>query len=182
MEPGQASVVMMKIFGISGFSGSGKTTLIEAILPILADMCVTTSVIKHTHHDFDVEPPGKDSARFRSAGAYEVMTCSAYRYAIVRELRGVTMPDLTRQLQRLAPCDLVLVEGFHADPIDRIEVFRPSLGRSPRCQGDPHLVALATDAPYESNVPLWPLNQPERIAQLICAHLQIKTKGGDGDE
>ena len=171
----------MKIFGISGHSGSGKTTLIEAMLPILKAAGVHTSVIKHTHHDFELEPPHKDSARFRRAGAQEVMTCSAWRYAIVRELAGEAMPDLNSQIDRLAPCDLVLVEGFHADPIARLEVFRPALERSPRCLDDPNLVAMASDESFESTVPIWPLNDPQQIVRNICAHLGLPMNSGGRD-
>jgi len=92
-----------KVFGISGHSGSGKTTLIQAMLPVLLQMGVKSSVIKHTHHDFVVEPPGKDSARFRAAGAHEVMVCSSHRYAIVREMRDEPALSLDEQVSRLAP-------------------------------------------------------------------------------
>lgn len=165
----------MKAFGVSGHSGSGKTTLIEAMLPVLASLGVRTSVIKHTHHDFEVEPSGKDSARFRASGAFEVMVCSSHRYAIVRELGGVQVPALGEQMARLAPCDLVLIEGYHDDPIPRIEVFRPSLGRTPRCLTDPGLVALASDESLSVEVDVWPLNDPAQIARLICRHLQVDT-------
>lgn len=170
----------MKVFGISGHSGSGKTTLIEAMLPELAALGVRTSVIKHTHHDFQMEPPGKDSARFRASGAYEVMVCSAHRYAIVRDLDGTDVPSLDEQLARLAPCDLVLVEGYHDYPIPRLEVFRHAVERAPRCLADQHLVALASDEPLPFEHELWPLNEPVHIARLICQHLQIDTvsKGG----
>lgn len=166
---------MSKVFGVSGHSGSGKTTLIQAMLPELARLGVRTSVIKHTHHDFVMEPATKDSAKFRAAGAHEVMVCSSHRYAIVRELRGEPMPSLNDQIARLAPCDLVLVEGFHADPIDRLEVYRPSMGKPARCLGDPHLVAFASDQTHESGVDTWPLNDPSAIAWLICNHLKVDT-------
>lgn len=169
----------MKVFGISGHSGSGKTTLIEAMLGELNAMGVRTSVIKHTHHDFVVEPPGKDSARFRACGAHEVMVCSAHRYAIVRELDGKHVPTLADQLARLAPCDLVLVEGYHADPVPRVEVFRPALGRPPRCVDDPDLVAFVSDQSLPFGQTVWPLNDPARVARLICAHLQVHTETGD---
>ena len=166
--------LLSKVFGISGHSGSGKTTLIQAMLPVLMQMGVRTSVIKHTHHDFVVEPVGKDSAKFRAAGAYEVMVCSAHRYAIVRELRNEPI-SLEAQVRRMDSCDLILVEGFHADTIDRIEVYRPSTGRDPRCVNDPHLVAFASDQPLNFGQSVWPLNEPARIARLICDYLQIDT-------
>ncbi|WP_373824800.1 molybdopterin-guanine dinucleotide biosynthesis protein B, partial [Achromobacter insuavis] len=103
---------MTPVFGIAGRSGSGKTTLIEAMLPLLGARGLKVSVIKHSHHDFEMEPPGKDSARFRQAGAQEVMVASPFRYAIVHELRGAPEPSLAEQVARLAPADVVLVEGF----------------------------------------------------------------------
>jgi len=165
------------VFSIAGHSGSGKTTLIEAMLPEFAAMGVRTSVIKQTHHDFEIEPSGKDSARLRAAGAFEVMVSSPFRYVIVRELRGEAAPGLQDQLARLDTCDLILVEGFHADPVPRLEVFRPSLGKPQRCHGDPNLVAIASDEPVDLGMPVWPLNEPATIALKICQHLGIAIRG-----
>src|SRR5690554_7726378 len=122
---------MKNIFGIAGRSGSGKTTLIEAMLPLLQARGLTVNVIKHSHHDLQLEPPHKDSARFRQAGAQEVMVASPYRYAIVHELRERCEPKLTEQLARLSPADLVLVEVFEHEAIPRLEVYRPANGTPP---------------------------------------------------
>lgn len=158
---------MTPVFGLAGRSGSGKTTLIEAMLPLLGAAGLKVSVIKHSHHDFDMEPPGKDSARFRQAGAQEVMVASPFRYAIVHELRGAPEPSLHDQVARLAPADLVLVEGFkHAD-IPRIEVYRPALGKPPLHADDPSFLAVVTDAVLETDLPCLPLNDPAAVAEFI---------------
>ena len=133
---------MTPVFGIAGRSGSGKTTLIEAMLPLLGARGLKVSVIKHSHHDFEMEPPGKDSARFRQAGAQEVMVASPFRYAIVHELRGAPEPSLQEQVARLAPADLVLVEGFKQAAIPRIEVYRPALGKPPLHAEDLSLIHI----------------------------------------
>ncbi len=158
---------MTPVFGLAGRSGSGKTTLIEAMLPLLGAAGLKVSVIKHSHHDFDMEPPGKDSARFRQAGAQEVVVASPFRYAIVHELRGAPEPSLHDQVARLAPADLVLVEGFkHAD-IPRIEVYRPALGKPPLHADDPSFLAVVTDAVLETDLPCLPLNDPAAVAEFI---------------
>ncbi|KOF54136.1 MULTISPECIES: molybdopterin-guanine dinucleotide biosynthesis protein B [unclassified Achromobacter] len=164
---------MSPVFGIAGRSGSGKTTLIEAMLPLLAARGLTVSVIKHSHHDFEMEPPGKDSARFRQAGAHEVMVASPYRYAIVHELRGAPEPGLQAQVARLAPADLVLVEGFKQAAIPRIEVYRPELGKPPLHAEDGGFVAVATDAALETALPRLPLNDPAAVAAFICETLGL---------
>ncbi len=158
---------MTSVFGIAGRSGSGKTTLIEAMLPLLGAAGLRVSVIKHSHHDFQLEPPGKDSARFRLAGAQEVMVASPFRYAIVHELRGAPEPSLQDQIARLAPADLVLVEGFKHAGIPRIEVYRPALGKPPLHEGDAAFLAVATDAVLNTALPCLPLNQPAVVAEFI---------------
>ncbi len=114
----------MKVLGIAGYSGSGKTTLIEKIVPILVKEGLRVSLIKHAHHEFDVDQRGKDSFRHRQAGCTEVLVSSSTRWALMHELRGEAEPDLEAQLRHFSPCDLVLVEGYKADPIPRIEVHR----------------------------------------------------------
>ncbi|MFY3548360.1 molybdopterin-guanine dinucleotide biosynthesis protein B [Achromobacter insolitus] len=164
---------MTPVFGIAGRSGSGKTTLIEAMLPLLAARGLRVSVIKHSHHDFQMEPPGKDSARFRQAGAQEVMVASPFRYAIVHELRGAPEPTLQEQLARLAPADLVLVEGFKHAAIPRIEVYRPALGKPPLHEDDGSFLAVATDTPLQTALPCLPVNEPARVADFICRTLGL---------
>jgi len=164
---------MTPVFGIAGRSGSGKTTLIESMLPLLAARGLRVNVIKHSHHDFQMEPPGKDSARFRRAGAQEVMVSSPFRYAIVHELREAPEPPLDEQLARLSPADLVLVEGFKQAPIPRIEVYRPAAGKPPLHAEDCNLLAVATDAPLDIGLPCLPLNEPEKVVAFICRALAL---------
>ncbi|WP_454694544.1 molybdopterin-guanine dinucleotide biosynthesis protein B [Achromobacter aegrifaciens] len=164
---------MTPVFGIAGRSGSGKTTLIEAMLPLLAARGLRVSVIKHSHHDFQMEPPGKDSARFRQAGALEVMVASPFRYAIVHELRDAPEPTLDDQLARLSPADLVLVEGFKQAAIPRLEVYRPALGKPPLHGEDNSFLAVATDAPLATGLPSLPVNEPAQVADFICRTLGL---------
>ncbi|KNY10210.1 molybdopterin-guanine dinucleotide biosynthesis protein B [Achromobacter piechaudii] len=164
---------MSPVFGIAGRSGSGKTTLIEAMLPLFAARGLRVNVIKHSHHDFQMEPPGKDSARFRLAGAQEVMVASPYRYAIVHELRDAPEPTLDEQLARLSPADLVLVEGFKQAAIARIEVYRPVVGKPPLHADDGSFLAVVTDAALDTELPCLPLNEPARVVDFICARLGL---------
>ena len=133
------------LVGLSGWSGSGKTTLLEKILPLLSLMGLRVNVIKSSHHDVELEPPGKDSARIRGAGAAEVMLASPYRYMLAHELRGEREPTLKELVSRMKPADLVLVEGFRDEPITRIEVFRPSLGKKPMYPENKYIEVVASD-------------------------------------
>ncbi|GGY06080.1 molybdopterin-guanine dinucleotide biosynthesis protein B [Massilia dura] len=135
------------VIGIVGRSGSGKTTLLEYLIGRLAAQGRKVNVIKHSHHDLELEPPGKDSARLRRAGAAEVMVASPYRFAIMRELRGAAEPGLDEQVARLAPADLTLVEGFKAWPIDKLEIHRDVGDKGPLYPDDPHIVAVASTLP-----------------------------------
>lgn len=173
-KPG-AKRVTAKVFGLAGRSGSGKTTLLEALLPLFIGRGLSVNVIKHSHHDITLEPPGKDSARLRAAGAQEVMVSSPYRFAIMHELREQQQPSLKEQLARLAPADLTLVEGFKHDAIARLEVFRPALGQAPLFeQADFSCVAVASDIPKPASAPAtldWlPLNDPAAIAAYIVRY------------
>ena len=120
----------MRIFGLAGWSGSGKTTLLTAIIPELVARGLTVSTIKHAHHEFDIDRPGKDSWRHRQAGAGEVMVASARRWAIMHELRGAAEPTLEELVAQMRPVDLLLVEGWKHHPHPKIEVHRPSLGKT----------------------------------------------------
>ena len=157
----------MKALGIAGYSGSGKTTLIERLLPRLASAGLAVSVIKQSHHDFEVDRPGKDSWRHRQAGAREVLLTSPHRWMLVGELRGATEPDLHAHLTRLSPCDLVLVEGYKHDPIPRIEVHRAGGDRPLLHPRDPHVIAIATDEPLETKLPQFELGDAPAIARFI---------------
>ena len=164
---------MSPVFAIAGRSGSGKTTLIEAMLPGLAARGLKVNVVKHSHHDFQMEPPAKDSARFRAAGAQEVMIASPFRFAIVHELRGAPEPTLDEQLARLSPADLVLVEGFKRAEVPRLEVYRPAVGKPPLHAEEPGFLAVATDVPLDIALPCLPLGQPAEVAAFICRALGL---------
>ncbi|MEW5944116.1 MAG: molybdopterin-guanine dinucleotide biosynthesis protein B, partial [Pseudomonadota bacterium] len=154
----------MKVFGFAGFSGSGKTTLIEKLIPLLVAQGIKVSLIKHAHHDFEVDQPGKDSWRHRKAGCSEVLVSSAQRWALMHELRGEPEPDLQQHLRHLSPCDLVLVEGFKKEPIPKLEIHRPALGKPLLYPEDNHIVAIASDVPLEAALPRFDLDQPAQIA------------------
>ena len=157
----------MKVFGFAGQSGSGKTTVIENLIPIFSGMGLTVSVIKHTHHGFDVDNPGKDSWRQRHAGASEVLLTSDIRWALMHELHGAAEPELPEQLRRLSPCDLVLVEGFKRQPIPKLEVWRIANNSPPLYPTDPNIVAIATDAKLDIALPIFALGDYPGVAQFI---------------
>lgn len=133
----------MKIFGFAGYSGAGKTTLIEQLIPRFIAHGLTVSMIKHTHHDFDVDRPGKDSYRHRHAGATEVMLVCDQRWVLMHELRGRPEPSFEEQLANFSPCDLLLVEGYKATPIPKLEVHRQANGRPFIWPENPSVVAVA---------------------------------------
>jgi len=163
----------MRILGIAGWSGSGKTTLIEKLIPALAARGIAVSTIKHAHHQFDVDVPGKDSWRHRQAGAHEVLVASDRRFALLHENAVPGEPDLDVLVARLAPVDLVLVEGFKRAPIPFIEVWRAA-SRQPRLSGNGQApVALVCDRPSESaGETVLPLDDPDAVADFIFAWLQ----------
>lgn len=162
----------MKALGLAGYSGSGKTTLIEKLLPRLRARGLEISVIKQSHHDFEVDMPGKDSWRHRRAGAREVLLTSPHRWMLVHELEGAAEPDLADHLGRLSPCDLVLVEGFRHAALPKIEVWRAANARPWLHPGDPHIIAVAADAEPPGNLPLLNMNDPEAIAAFILEWLK----------
>jgi molybdopterin-guanine dinucleotide biosynthesis protein B len=163
----------MRIFGLAGWSGSGKTTLLAAIIPELAARGLSVSTIKHAHHDFDIDRPGKDSWRHRQAGAREVMVASARRWALMRELRGDAEPSLDELVTRLGPVDVVIVEGFKRHPHPKLEVHRPSLGKPLLYPDDPHIVAIASDEPFAAPLPLLSLADPAAVAGFMLDHLGL---------
>jgi molybdopterin-guanine dinucleotide biosynthesis protein B len=163
----------VKLIGLTGWSGSGKTTLLTALLPLLIARGLSVSTVKHAHHGFDVDRPGKDSFRHREAGAREVLVASARRWALMHEIDGPepALPDL---LARLAPVDLVLVEGFKANPHPKIEVHRPSTGAEPMWPERPDIVAVASDAPLrDCNRMELPLNDPAAIVDWMLRFLSF---------
>jgi molybdopterin-guanine dinucleotide biosynthesis protein B len=160
----------MRIFGFAGWSGSGKTTLIEQILPRLTAHGLRVSIVKHAHHSFDLDQPGKDSYRHRHAGAMEVMVASERRWAIIHELRGAPEPSLDELLQHLSPCDLVLVEGWKRYPVAKMEVFRSANGKPPLYPEDPHIVAIATDVSLPCDLPQLGLSDVDAVAAYILSY------------
>jgi molybdopterin-guanine dinucleotide biosynthesis adapter protein len=162
---------MRTVLGVVGWSGSGKTQLLEYLVASLAARGLRINIVKHSHHDVMLEPPHKDSARLRFAGAAEVMLASPYRTAIMRELRGEPEPSLAEQLARLAPADLTLVEGYKWEPIRKLEVHRPALGQPALYPNDAHIAAVASDIPRPESVApdvAWlDLNDPAAVLAWI---------------
>jgi molybdopterin-guanine dinucleotide biosynthesis adapter protein len=163
----------VKTFGFAGWSGSGKTTLVEKLIPRFVQGGLRVSLIKHAHHNFDVDTPGKDSHRHRQAGASEILVTSSRRWVLMHELRGAQEPSFDEQVKRVSPCDLLLVEGFKFAPIPKLEVWRKDTGEALLHPNDPHIVALATDAKVETKLPLLDLNDDAAIAQFILKHLGL---------
>jgi len=161
----------MKVIGIAGYSGSGKTTLIEKLIPLLVQAGLRVSLVKHAHHEFDVDQPGKDSYRHRHAGCSEVLVSSSRRWALMHELRGAAEPTLAEQLKHLSPCDLVIVEGYKGEPIAKVEVHRRAAGAPLLHPADSHVVAIATDEPLDSRLPQIALDDVEGVARFILEHL-----------
>jgi molybdopterin-guanine dinucleotide biosynthesis protein B len=163
----------VKIFGFAGWSGSGKTTLIEKLIPRFVGAGLRVSLIKHAHHSFDVDQPGKDSYRHRHAGAAEVMVTSSRRWVLMHELRGAHEPPFEEQVKRMSPCNLLLVEGFKFAPIPKLEVWRAETGEPLLHPNDSHIVAVASDAKVETKVPLLDLNDVDGIASFIVKKLEL---------
>ena len=163
----------MKTFGFAGWSGSGKTTLIEKLIPLLAKRGLRVSLIKHAHHTFDVDVPGKDSYRHRHAGANEVLVTSSRRWVLMHELRGAAEPSFDEQVRHLSPCDVLFVEGFKFAPIPKLEVWRAETGEPLLHPKDPHIVAVASDAKVETKLPLLNLNDHTAIEAFIVRHLEL---------
>ena len=154
----------MKVMGIAGWSGAGKTTLLAAVLPRLVAVGLRVSTVKHAHEGFDLDRPGKDSYRHREAGAREVMLASGTRWALLHEVEGPE-PGLPALLARLAPCDLVLVEGWKWHPYPKLEVYRPALGKPPLWPEVPGVVGVASDSVLPGCPhPVLALNDPDAIA------------------
>jgi len=164
----------MKVFGFAGWSGSGKTTLIEKLIPRFAGAGLRVSLIKHAHHTFDLDQPGKDSYRHRHAGAAEVLVTSSRRWVLMHELRGAPEPSFDAQLAKLSPGDIVIVEGFKHPPIAKLEVWRRATGEPLLHPNDAHIVAVASDSKIETKLPLLDLNDDAAISSFILAHLRLQ--------
>jgi molybdopterin-guanine dinucleotide biosynthesis protein B len=163
----------MRIFGLAGWSGSGKTTLLTAIIPHFVARGLVVSTIKHAHHEFDIDRPGKDSWRHREAGANEVMVASSRRWALMHELRGAAEPSLEDLVAKMRPADLLLVEGFKFHPHPKLEVHRPLVGKPLLYPEDPHIVAIASDADLRAPLPVLPLADPSTVVGFILDRLGL---------
>jgi molybdopterin-guanine dinucleotide biosynthesis protein B len=163
----------MRVIGLAGWSGSGKTTLLTKVIPALTGRGLRVSTLKHAHHTFDVDQPGKDSYVHRAAGATEVLVGAASRWALVHELRGETEPSLAELLQRLSPVDLVVIEGYKREAHPKLEVFRAEVRKPLLHPGDPHIVAVAADGPLPlATVPVIPLDDIDAIVDTMLAHAE----------
>jgi len=161
----------MRIIGLAGWSGSGKTTLLTKVIPRIVARGMTVSTIKHAHHSFDLDQPGKDSHSHRVAGATEVLVGSGRRWAIVHELRGEAEPTLMDLLQKASPVDLVVVEGYKTERHPKLEVYRLSNGKPLLHPDDPAIVAVASDvALANARVPVVELNDTEAIIEILLHH------------
>jgi molybdopterin-guanine dinucleotide biosynthesis protein B len=160
----------MRVIGLAGWSGSGKTTLITKVIPVLVGRGLKIATIKHAHHDFDIDRPGKDSWLHREAGASEVLVASDRRWALVHELRDDPEPPLAALLAKLAPADLVIIEGFKRHRLPKLEVFRAAVGKPLLHPQDDCIVAIASDGPVpQSPLPVLMLDDIEGIAGMLLA-------------
>jgi molybdopterin-guanine dinucleotide biosynthesis protein B len=159
-----------KVLGVVGWSGSGKTTLITKLIPVLAGRGLRVATLKHAHHAFDVDQPGKDSYEHRKAGASEVIVSSSRRWVQMHEVGNEPEATLADLLKRLSPCDLVLIEGFKTERHPKMEVFRKAADKSPPLHPDDNrIVAIASDQSFpDAGIPVVDLNDTEAVADLIC--------------
>jgi molybdopterin-guanine dinucleotide biosynthesis protein B len=161
----------MRIIGLAGWSGSGKTTLLTKVIPRIVARGLSVSTLKHAHHNFDIDQPGKDSHSHRVAGATEVLIGSERRWALVHELRGTEEPRPSKLLQKLSRVDLVLIEGYKREPHPKLEVYRAAVGQPLLHPSDPSIVAIASDAPWPgAKIPLVDLDDVERIVDILIHH------------
>ena len=167
----------MKIFGLAGWSGSGKTTLIVKLIPLIIGKGLTVSTIKHAHHAFDIDRPGKDSFEHRQSGAKEVLISSANRWALMHELPEEREPPLSELIKRMSVVDLLLVEGFKWESHPKIEVYRSSLGKPLLQPDDKNIIAVACDEKLNNiDVPKLQLSSVSEIAEFILTTLKIPTR------
>jgi molybdopterin-guanine dinucleotide biosynthesis adapter protein len=161
----------MRIIGLAGWSGSGKTTLLTKVIPRLVARGLAVSTLKHAHHGFDIDRPGKDSHSHRLAGATEVLVGSSARFALVHELRGAPEPTLGMLLKKLSPVDLVLIEGYKREGHPKLEVFRAATGKPLLHPDDPAIIAVASDTPLPAaQIPVIDLDDIEAVADILLNH------------
>jgi molybdopterin-guanine dinucleotide biosynthesis protein B len=171
----------MQVFGLAGWSGSGKTTMMERLLPAISARGISVSTIKHAHHAFDIDKPGKDSFRHREAGAREVMISSTNRWVLMHENRGDAEPTPDELLARMSPVDLVLIEGFKSWPHFKLEIHRRGVGDGVLCHQDPTIVAVASDHPIANlHIPVIDLADTETIVDFVLDYvgLTAQTEAG----
>ena len=163
----------MKIYGVTGWKNAGKTGLMERLVTEITGRGISVSTVKHAHHTFDVDHPGKDSHRHRVAGATEVLLASRNRFALMHELRDEDEPTLEVLLSKLAPVDLVLVEGYKRDRHPKVEAFRAETGNDLIAPGDPTIRAMASDTPLDLDRPVFDLNDTKAIADFILSEVGL---------
>jgi molybdopterin-guanine dinucleotide biosynthesis protein B len=168
----------MRIIGLAGWSGSGKTTLLVRLLPELTRRGLRVSTMKHAHHEFDVDQPGKDSYRHRAAGATEVMVASAARWALMHEHRGGDEPTAAQLMAHMTRVDLLIVEGFKREGHDKIEIHRQATGKPLLYPDDPHIVAVLSDQPLaDCPLPVIDVDNAAAVADFIMAHCGLAEVG-----
>ena len=175
----------MRIIGLAGWSGAGKTTLMTRVIPVLVQRGLKVATVKHAHHEFDIDRPGKDSWLHREAGASEVAIVSSRRWALIHELRGEAEPPLAEILAKLSPVDLVIVEGFKRHALPKLEIYRAAIGKPLLYPDDDCIVAIATDAPLpQAQLPVLMLDDVESVANVLQAEAlprdQIGPPPGEG--
>lgn len=163
----------IKLLGFAGYSGSGKTTLLEKLLPLFTAQGLRIAVIKHSHHDFEIDKPNKDSYRHRKAGASEVLIASASRWAMMHELADEPEPTLNELCARLSPCDMVLVEGYKHAAIPKLEIHRNTNGCAHLYPDDTHIIAVVSDDKAALPLPLLDINAPQEVAAFILEYFSI---------
>ncbi len=163
----------MNVYGVVGWKNAGKTGLMERLVTEITGRGVRVSTVKHAHHSFDVDHPGKDSHRHRVAGATEVLLASRNRFALMHELRDEAEPALSTLLQKLAPVDLVLIEGYKRDSHPKIEAHRAVTGNPLIAPGDPTVRAVASDTPLDLDRPVFDLNDTAAIADFILSEVGL---------
>src|SRR5262245_55287296 len=160
----------MRVIGLAGWSGSGKTTLLAKIIPLLVARGYTVSTVKHAHHNFDVDTPGKDSHVHRMAGATEVLVASGRRWALMHELRDAPEPSIHELLPKMSPVDLVLIEGFKAAQHTRIEVYRRDVGKPPLHPDSPQIAGIVSDTPFpDAGRPVVHIDDIDGVVELVLA-------------
>ena len=164
------------VFGVAGYKNSGKTTLVERLVRDLSERGVKVSTLKHAHHNFEIDHPGRDSHRHRAAGAHEVAIVSRNRWAVIHELHGGDEPDMEQMLAKLAPCDLVIIEGYRSGPQPKIEIRDVSLNHPIIAGDDKLVVAIAANGPVaETDLPVFDRDDIDGIADFIISHCGVRT-------